>query len=93
MQAIYRRGLQEASSPLSTLYNYTELMRPVLSALKSREQALNTVQMLERDLEAKRTKVRQLEIEPKKQAKVQKSAIDGWMGTNVSLPHALRQIN
>ena len=52
-------------------------MRPVLSAMKSREQALNTVQMLERDLEAKRTKVRQLEIEPKKQAKVQYN-LKGW---------------
>ena len=46
------------------------MMRPVLAAMKSREQALDTVQMLERDLEAKNARVRQLEIQPNKQARV-----------------------
>lgn len=44
-------------------------MRPVLDAMKSREKALSTVQMLERDRDAKEAKLRQLEIQPNKQAK------------------------
>jgi len=68
---VYRQCLQEASNPLSTIYNYTEMMRPVLAAMKTREKALNTVQMLQRDLESKQAKVRQLEIQPSKQAKAE----------------------
>lgn len=73
---VYRHTLQEASNPLSTLYNYSELMRPVLNAMKTREQALNTVQMLEKDLEAKQTRLRHFEIQQGKENKVQQLNAD-----------------
>jgi len=67
---VYNQCLKECTGPLSTIHSYTEMMRPVLAALRSREKALSNVQLLQHDLDAKKTKLEQLRIQPSKETKI-----------------------
>eukprot|EP00210_Caulerpa_lentillifera_P004977 g4751.t1 len=73
---VYYQCSQKSMKPMIIIHNYVELMTSVLAALKSRERALNNVQLVEEVISKKTSKLEQLQHQSSNSEKAQKLADD-----------------
>lgn len=73
---VYALCLKECTRPLSVVHDYTEMMRSVLSALASREKALNNVHLIDQAILRKQAKLDQLQLKSAKPERIAKLEAD-----------------